>query len=165
MRIRLHSATIPAALAALAALTALTGLTAPAAHATDNVPCRPTVKRDLVDPSSGRAWPGTDVMFCNITRGHVPVHATRSPGSTVVGYLEQGGAANWFVTEMKGETYRDGAAENNWWASTKADNDSWGWVPEVYFAGGDNNEDDAGLLMPGGYTCANVCPPLPFWAR
>jgi hypothetical protein len=87
------------------------------------------------------------------------------PGAAVVGYLEQGGAANWFVTEMRGGTFRAGAAENYWWGSTMADNGRWGWVPEVYFAGGENNEDDAGLLMPGGYTCANTCPPLPFWAR
>jgi len=150
---------------AAGALAALAVLTAPAARATDNVPCHGTTKRDLTDPLSGRVWRGTDVMFCNLTQGHVPVYATRSPGAPVVGELEQGGDANWFVTEMKGETFRKGSAENFWWGSTMADNGRWGWVPEVYFAGGDNNEDDAGLLMPGGYTCADVCPPLPFWAR
>lgn len=150
---------------AVVALVSLAGPAAVPAQATDNVPCHTIVKRDLVDPSSGRAWPGTGVMYCNPTRDHVPVHASRSPGSPVVGHLEQGGAANWFVTELKGETYRDGAAENNWWASTRADNDRWGWTPEVYFAGGGNYEDDAGLLMPGSYTCANTCAPAPFWAR
>ncbi|MBO4259575.1 hypothetical protein [Streptomyces griseorubiginosus] len=147
------------------ALAALAALTAPAAHATDNVPCHRTTKKDLTDPATGRVWRGTDVMYCNLTRGHVPVYATRSPNAPIVGYLEQGGDANWFVTEMKGETFRDGAAENYWWGSTMADDGRWGWVPEVYFAGGENNEDDAGLLMPGGHTCAGVCPPLPFWAR
>ncbi|MGX1669258.1 hypothetical protein [Streptomyces sp. NPDC055400] len=150
------------------AVVAPAGLAGPAAtpaQATDNAPCRNPAKRDLVDPSSGHTWPGTAVMYCNLTRGHVPVHASRSPGSPVVGHLEQGGAANWFVTEMKGETYRDGAAENDWWASTQADNGRWGWPPEVYFAGGGNYEDDAGLLTPGSYTCANTCAPVPFWAR
>ena len=150
---------------AAATLAVLSGLVAPAAHATDNVPCHSTTKKDLTDPGTGRPWPGTNVMYCNLTQGHVPVFATRSPGAPVVGHLEQGGAANWFVTEMKGQTFRAGSAENYWWGSTMADNGRWGWVPEVYFAGGDNNEDDAGLLMPGGYTCANTCPPLPFWAR
>ncbi|MCT9078713.1 hypothetical protein [Streptomyces fulvoviolaceus] len=121
------------------------------APATDNVPCHSPTQRNPTDPSTGRAWPDTEVRYCNLTRG--------------VGHLEQGGAAKWFVTEMKGETYRDGAAENYWWGSTMADNGRWGWVPEVHFAGGDNNEDAAGLLMPGTYTCANSCPPLPFWAR
>jgi hypothetical protein len=152
-------------LTAAAALVALAALTAPAAHATDDVPCRSPVKRDLADPLSGRVWPGTTVMYCNLTRGHVPVFASRSPGAPVVGHLEQGGAANWFVTETRGQTFRDGAAENHWWGSTMADNGRWGWVPEVYFAGGEKNEGDAGLLMPGGYTCAKVCAPLPFWAR
>ncbi|MFE4680702.1 hypothetical protein ACFRNJ_07630 [Streptomyces sp. NPDC056721] len=124
-----------------------------------------SVKRDPVDLSSGRIWPGTDAMYCDLTRGHVPVHASRSPGSPVVGYLEQGGAGNWFVTEMKGETYRDGAAENNRWASAQADNGRWGWTPEVCFAGGGNYEDDASLLMPGSCTCAKTCAPVPFWAR
>ncbi|MFD3474571.1 hypothetical protein [Streptomyces sp. NPDC058695] len=144
------------------------GLAEPAAtpaQATDNMPCHNTVKRDLTDPSSGRTWPGTAVMYRNLTRGHVPVHASRSPGSPVVGHLEQGGAANWFVTEMKGETYRDGAAVNNRWASTRADNGRWGWTPEVHLAGGGNYEDDAGLLMPGSDTCANTCAPAPLWAR
>ncbi|WP_330280614.1 hypothetical protein OHO83_40280 [Streptomyces sp. NBC_00569] len=68
------------------AVVALAGLAGPAAvpaQATDNVPCHTTVKRDLVDPSSGRTWPGTGVMYCNLTRGHVPVHAS-PPGSPVV---------------------------------------------------------------------------------
>ncbi|MEU8965128.1 MULTISPECIES: hypothetical protein [unclassified Streptomyces] len=146
-------------------LAGLVCATGPQAYATDNVPCHGATKRDLVDPNTGRSWPGTTVMYCNLTHGHVPVYAARSPRAAVVGYLEQGGAANWFVTEMKGETFRAGSAENYWWGSTKADNGRWGWVPEVFFAGGGNNEDDAGLLMPGGYTCANSCPPPPFWAR
>ncbi|WP_458247815.1 hypothetical protein [Streptomyces sp. MAI_2237] len=153
-------------LTAAAALAALAALTAPAAHATDDVPC-PTAPSSGTSPTRSPAGvrPGTTVPHCNLTRGHVPVFASRSPGAPVVGHLERGGAANWFVTEMKGQTFRDGTAENYRWGSTMADNGRWGWVPEVYFAGGDNNEDDAGLLMPGGHTCANTCAPLPFWAR
>ncbi|MFE5003316.1 hypothetical protein ACFRJ3_01505 [Streptomyces sp. NPDC056696] len=66
-------------LAALAVV-ALAGPAAVPARATGNVPCHTTVKRDLVDPSSGRTWPGTGVMYCNLTRGHVSVHASRSSG-------------------------------------------------------------------------------------
>ncbi|MFD9793476.1 hypothetical protein ACFWXK_21305 [Streptomyces sp. NPDC059070] len=147
------------------ALAGLGAIAVPTSYATDNVPCHSPAKRDLTDPDTGRVWPGTEVKFCNLTQGHVPVYASRSASAPVVGYLEQGGAANWFVTEMKGGDFRLGSAANNWWGSTKADNGRWGWVPEVYFAGGDNYEDDAGLLMPGNYTCANTCPRLPFWAR
>ncbi|MEU6660306.1 hypothetical protein [Streptomyces sp. NPDC046821] len=153
------------ALAVVALTAALAGLSAPTAQATDNVPCHGTVKRDLTDPNTGNVWPGTDVMYCNLTQGHVPVYASRSADAPVVGHLEQGGAANWFVTEMKGGDFHLGSSANFWWGSTMADNGRWGWVPEVYFAGGDNYEDDAGLLMPGDYTCANSCAPVPFWAR
>ncbi|WP_443071438.1 hypothetical protein [Streptomyces sp. NBC_01465] len=141
---------------------AVMAVAAPQAGATDNVPCHSPRDKVLVNPKDGRQWPST-VRTCNLTRGHVPVYESRNPGSRVVGELVQGGGANWFVFENKGATFKDGSAENNWWASTQADNGAWGWVPEVYFAGGDNYEDDAGLLMPGGYTCANVCPPAPPW--
>jgi len=42
--------------AAAAALAGLAGLVAPAAHATDNVPCHSPAKRDLTDPGSNHAW-------------------------------------------------------------------------------------------------------------
>ncbi|MFJ9535760.1 hypothetical protein ACIRPX_00675 [Streptomyces sp. NPDC101225] len=58
-------------------------------------------------------------------------HATRPPGAAVVGHLEQGGAAHWFVTEMQGRTFRDGSAENHWWAGTTADHGRRCPVPEV----------------------------------
>lgn len=62
------------------------------------------------------------MRFCDRTRGHVPVHADRSPGAPVVGPLERGGAGERFVAEMKDQTFRDGSAENCRWASTRADN-------------------------------------------
>ncbi len=34
---------------------------------------------------------------------------------------------------------------NDWWAYTLSDDDAWGWVPEVYFAGGDNDSPAGGL--------------------
>ncbi|WP_435284885.1 hypothetical protein [Streptomyces sp. NBC_00063] len=66
---------------------------------------------------------------------------------------------------MKEETYRDGAAENNWWAGTRTDSGRWGWTSEVHFAGGGNYEVGAGLLTPDSYTCANTRAPAPFRAR
>ena len=44
---------------------------------------------------------------------------------------------------------------NVWWASTRADDGAWGWVSEVYFKGGDENDPDAGLFKPGPVTCFN----------
>src|SRR6185312_17563346 len=46
-------------------------------------------------------------------------------------------------------TYHHPAPEtgwyNDWWAKTLSDDNHWGWVPEVYFRGGDNDEADPGL--------------------
>lgn len=150
---------------ALALAVGLAGGGAPHAYAIDTIPCHSPARRDLTDPSTGLLWRGVEVRLCNLTQRHVPVFAGRSAGAPVMGYLERGGAANWFVTEMHGGDFRLGSVANNWWASTRADNGWWGWVPEVYFAGGDNYEDDAGLRLPGGYACATTCPPPPFWAR
>ncbi|NEA60450.1 hypothetical protein G3I60_41385 [Streptomyces sp. SID13666] len=38
-------------------------------------------------------------------------------------------------------------------------------VGELDFAGGSNDEDDGGLLMPGTITRTNTCPALPPWMR
>ena len=63
------------------------------------------------------------------------------------------GSANWFVCQTSapgGRTvrHRDSghpAYTNVWWARTLSDTGAWGWVSEVYFAGGANDERDAGL--------------------
>ncbi|MFD8303783.1 hypothetical protein ACFV29_15735 [Streptomyces sp. NPDC059690] len=152
-------------LTAAAAFVALAALTAPAAHATDDVPCGSPVERDLADPLSGRVRPGTTVRHCNLTRGHVPVFATRSPGAPVVGHPEQGGAAPG-SSPMRGARpsrtapprTTGGAAA---WGTTAAGAGS----PRSASRAARTTEDDAGLLMPGAYTCANACAPLPFGAR
>jgi hypothetical protein len=40
-----------------------------------------------------------------------------------------------------------GGWRNNWWAFAKTDDGHWGWVPEVFFHGGANDERDAGLAI------------------
>lgn len=42
------------------------------------------------------------------------------------------------------------------WAFTLGDNGRWGWVPQVFFSGGANDERDAGLHLCGaqGNTCS-----------
>lgn len=86
------------------------------------------------------------MQYCPLNRGNVPVYANHKSGSWVIGHLSQGGSANWFFgNQCQDETMRLGALANNWWASTKADNGELGWVPEIYFAGGDNFEPDSGL--------------------
>jgi hypothetical protein len=79
-----------------------------------------------------------------------------------VGVLRAGGSANWFVGQSYRSSFVRGNLQNGWWAYTLSDKDSagnshWGWVPETYFKGGNNNEPDAGLFMCG--THGNICSP------
>ena len=105
----------------------------------DNAPCaRPQVFR-------ANHW----VQYCPLWRGQVPVYADPDHGNSaaVVGTLVYGGSANWFVGDEPHSRYTYGSYYNRWWAYTLADNGHWGWVPEVYFSGGDNDEPDAGLYL------------------
>jgi hypothetical protein len=141
------------------------------AMAVDNVPCKPTVKRTFT-------WAGTpwnETLFqCSTWRNNVPVYAAPDPSSRVIGHLKA--RSNWFLFEFRGKRLDVGRNWNTWWASTKADAstvvpgaDGWGYVNEVYFSGGANDEDDRGLLQPGAVTCyqdpnVNTCPTqLPPW--
>lgn len=86
---------------------------------------------------------GTTVQNCSLWRGNVPVinHNWKT-----VGHLYSANG-NWFVCQAKGGTYRAPGTnlKNNWWAYTLSDNGTWGWVPEVYFKGGNNYEPDGNL--------------------
>jgi hypothetical protein len=144
---------------------------APAASAYDSAPCKAGAKRTF-------SWAGTpwkETLFqCSTWRNDVPVYAAPDPGSRVIGHLKS--RSNWYLFEFKGRRLDVGRNWNTWWASTKADAstvvpgaDGWGYVNEVYFRGGKNDEDDRGLLQPGPVTCAETptassCPTeLPPW--
>ena len=148
----LHSARSLAVVAAALATVMTTLLTtAGPAAAVDNQPCaRPQVYEA-----------GHWVQYCPLWRGNVPVYANPDQGNNapVVGYLYQGGSANWFVGDRYRSNYRLGNLYNHWWAFTQADNGRWGWVPEVYFSGGNNDEADAGLYLCESGPNYNRCSP------
>lgn len=55
---------------------------------------------------------------------------------------------DWFICQKQVTEFDPFPAHgywNNWWAYTMADNGKMGWVPEVYFKGGGNNQADANL--------------------
>jgi hypothetical protein len=136
-------------MSAVIALGALSMALAPSAQAWDGSPCY--YKRDATFQYNG--WNYKEQLYtCPLWRGSVPVHKTTNPGSPVVGFLNYGGHANWFIVEAAGARVWLGGATNYWWGSTMADNGRWGWVNEVYFSGGNNDEEDAGLLRWGGST-------------
>ena len=130
---------------ALACLAVLAFAAAPA-RAADPSPCAGATAH----PSFGA------VQVCPLwmpSRGYVPVHALDGGAVREVGRLVRAGSANWFVCQTSapgGRTvrHRDSghpAYTNVWWARTLSDTGAWGWVSEVYFAGGANDERDAGL--------------------
>ncbi len=102
---------------------------------------------------------GHKVQYCPLWRDNVPVYDSPDKGGNArqVGTLVVGGSANWFVGQSQRSRYTFGAYTNQWWAFTMADNDVWGWVPEVYFKGGANDEKDGGLHVCN--TRGNVCAP------
>lgn len=55
--------------------------------------------------------------------------------------------ADWYRCQGLGDLYGLGGTpySNIWYAWTMADNGQWGWVSEVYFQGGGNNEADGRL--------------------
>lgn len=122
---------------------------ATSASAVDGRPCaRPQVFRA-----------GHWVQYCPLWRGNVPVYASpdRGNGAPVVGRLVVGGSANWFVGDRWHSNYTLGSYHNHWWAYTLADNGHWGWVPEVYFSGGANDDSDAGLYVCNFGPRTNLC--------
>jgi hypothetical protein len=78
----------------------------------------------------------------------IPVYQYAVYSAPVVGYIYAPGD-DWYLCQFPGGTYamlyRGQNLQNNWWASTMADNGAWGHVPEVFFRGGNNYEPDAAL--------------------
>lgn len=78
--------------------------------------------------------------YCPMWRGSVPVFGKDSQGyvtpSKVVGHLNEGGSANWFICHWTaGRKYSAYGYSSSDYASTVADNGAKGWVSAVYFAG------------------------------
>jgi hypothetical protein len=81
--------------------------------------------------------------YCSIWRGNVPVFGKNSAGyvdpSKVVGYLVDGGWANWFICHWgAGLRYSAYGYTSVDYASTVADNGRKGWVSAVFYSGVQN---------------------------
>jgi hypothetical protein len=99
---------------------------APSASATGNPACG-----SLFHPWSGSAY----AQYCPMWRGSVPVYDP--PGGKIVGYLWEGGSANWFWCQNRfaGVVSTVNGYSSDWWAYTVADNGRSGAVPGTYYAG------------------------------
>lgn len=81
-----------------------------------------------------------DASYCPMWKGNVPVYSMTSTGApgAVVGYLVDGGDANWFVCHwsvVPASKYTAYGYTSYDWASTVADNGAKGWVSAVFFDG------------------------------
>lgn len=152
---------IKALLPLAGAVLAAAALAAPAAQATDGSPC--------VDTGKDRTYSGYKVRLYNcplVAKRQIPVYRTDDKRSTVVGYID-GTRTNWFLYSYRNADPRStpwvNGYHNVWWASTLADNGRWGWVNQVYFRGGGNDERDGRLLEPPNLTCSGSCGSVPTW--
>jgi hypothetical protein len=136
----------PCALLLAAAFAAL--VAAAPASASDAFPC---------GPQQRASWAPGPVQKCDLgnpyAHDRIPVyanpvaHAKGTPKPAAAGYL-QGTSNQYFVCQSRfpnASYYHPKGWRNVWWAYTKSDDHKWGWVPEVFFRGGDDNEADAGL--------------------
>lgn len=123
--------------AAVVAAGALVGVGAGSASASDTGSCA----------ANGRTSAHGPEYVCGLWKGNVPVYDWTGTNNAIVGYLNVGGRANWFTGQCQAygddnrpsEVYVNGYW-NSWWAYTQADNGVWGYVPEVYFAVGANDQ-------------------------
>jgi len=136
----------------------LGAVAAPPALAADGSPCGPV---------GSAAWSPHPVQLCPLTSpeagNRIPVYSTPvarpagAPLPTPQGWLH-GTANQRFVCQVNVPNARFHHARgwwNTWWAYTASDSGvDWGYVPQVYFAGGDNGEPDAGLRH-----CPGATPP------
>jgi serine/threonine protein kinase len=95
-------------------------------------------------------------QFCALVSRGAPVYAGPNPAAPIVGRLNQGGAANWFVGQTTGARFRQNGRANPHWAYTLADGKpgAWGWVPVALFRDGGRGTADATL-----HPCAARCHP------
>jgi hypothetical protein len=99
----------------------------------------------------GNAWFDYDVdnawkAYCPdwAPNGQIPVHRNQLAGAPIVGYINAAGQ-DWYFCQTQGVRYNLNSYWNTWWAYTKADNGVRGYVNQVYFQGGGNNERDGNL--------------------
>jgi hypothetical protein len=147
------------ALASAAALATSTAVLAPAAAtAADAHPCAKATEV---------AWSPDPVQSCPLIAlqpDGAPLYATPVPNAAGAtpprpdGWVKGPDAADFVCDRDLPDAvfHHPQGWRNRWWAYTRSAEGVWGWVPEVYFRGGDDDEGDAGLRR-----CPAPQPPPP----
>jgi hypothetical protein len=142
---------IRTSIASLAAGVALGAVAVPAAQATDSWPCGSQITK---------SWSTDKVQLCPLAgalapNGWVPVYsapvavANNQQPPAPIGWMH-GIDDKYFVCDryVANADYNHPTQtwHHRWWAWTHADSPAvWGWVSEVYFKGGNDDEGDAAL--------------------
>lgn len=146
---------IARSLGALATAAAAALAVAPApASAADAHPCA---------KARSVAWSPEPVQSCPLTAPQpdgVPLYVAPVPNPSGAappppdGWVKGPEVADFVCDQEFGDAvfHHPQGWRNRWWAYTRSAEGTWGWVPEVYFRGGDDDEGDAGLRR---------CPPPP----
>jgi Cutinase len=113
------------------------------ARANDGSPCGARSTRTVGTTITTQYCP----IYVPARLGYVPVVSFSPAG--VVGRILHGGSVNWFLCQARGARAGEGADHNVWWALTLSDDLHRGWVSEVYFHGGGQDEPDGGLRACG----------------
>jgi hypothetical protein len=120
------------------------------------------------------SWSTAQVRLCPLTsplppNGWVPVYKSPvaspkgAPPPAAAGWLH-GTANQYFVCDRAfpaAPYYHPSGWRNVWWAYTKSDDGVWGWVPEVFFRGGNDDERDGGLSNAAMCPDPSASPPPP----
>jgi hypothetical protein len=106
----------------------------------DSRPCLPSGRSDL--PYYCEI--NTRVDGAELTR--VPLYPSTDGTDEPVDHLTTLSQRQYFVCQVQGSRHTVGRLANHWWALTQGDVDNtWGWLPEIYLLGGDNDDPDGGL--------------------
>jgi hypothetical protein len=137
-RLTRHGIALGAAAAAALAAVVLS----PAAAMADTRPCGNPFWKNV---SHGGQTVRIQVQVCPdwAPDNSIPVYAGPE-ARHVVGHIAAPGD-DWYECQASGQRLDRFGYQNYWWAHTMADNGSWGWVNQIYFSGGGNNEPDSRL--------------------
>ncbi|GIJ52721.1 serine/threonine protein kinase [Virgisporangium aurantiacum] len=106
----------------------------------DSRPCTRTDRRDL----PFHCEVNTKVAGIEISR--IPLYTSTDGTDQPIDYLTTLNERQYFVCHRQGSRYTKGELANHWWALTQGDTgDRFGWVPEIYLLGGENDDPDGGL--------------------
>jgi hypothetical protein len=114
--------------------------TANASRPADRRPCLPSDRDDFPFYCELNTRVGGDEVE------ELPLYASTDGRGQPIDHLTTLSERQYFVCQAQGARFTRGTLANHWWALTQGDvDDRWGWLPQIYLLGGDNDDPDGGL--------------------